>query len=131
LIRVNHLVAAVRERHDHEEHDGLGPRRDDDLVGRHRDAARLLDVLGDRLAQLGEAGRRAVVGRPRVERPLGRLADVRRGVEVRLADLEVDDGLPLALQRARPRQHLEGGLGAQPSHPLRDHGFDHGRRSSC
>ena len=129
-VRIHHLVPAVREGHDHEEHDGLGPGRDDNLVGRHRDAARLLDVLGDRLAQLGQAGRGPVVRRPRVERPLGRLADVRGGVEVRLADLEVDHGLPLALQRARPRQHLEGGLRTQPTHPLRDHGFDHGHRPS-
>ena len=49
------------------------------------------DVLGDRLAQLGQSGGRAVVGRAGVERLLRRFLDVRRRVEVGLADLEVDD----------------------------------------
>ena len=130
-VRVDDLVARVRERHDGEEHDRLGARRHHDLVRLDRNAARLLDVLGDRLAQLGQAGRRPVVGGPRVERPLGRVADVRRRVEVRLADLQVHDRLALALERPRPRQHLEGGLGAEPPHPLRDHRFDHASSSSA
>src|SRR6516165_9230707 len=36
----------------------------------------------------------------------------------------MDDPLPLALEGPGPGEHLEGGLGAQARHPLRD--VDHG-----
>ena len=71
-------------------------------------------VLGDRLAQLGQPGGGAVVRGAVVEGPLGRFADVGGRVEVRLADLEVDDLLALPLEGLGAGQHLEGGLGTQP-----------------
>ena len=40
-------------------------------------------------------------------------ANVSRGVEVRLADLEVDDLPSLALQLTRPREHAERRLGPE------------------
>ena len=49
------LVALADRGHDREEHDRLGARRDDDLLGRDGDAARLGDVLGDGLAKLRQA----------------------------------------------------------------------------
>ena len=79
-----------------------------------------LHVLDDGLPQLGEARGRPVVGRPAVERPLGRLADVGRRVEVGLADLEVDDLLALPLEGLRARQDLEGRFRAEPRHPIRE-----------
>src|SRR5882724_11682067 len=68
----------------------------------------------------GEARGRPVVGRPAVERPLRRLADVGRRVEVRLSDLEVDDLLALPLEGLRARQDLEGRFRAEPRHPIRE-----------
>src|SRR5882724_13139564 len=119
-IRIDDLVARARQRHDREEHDGLGAGRDDHLLGGHGDAARLGDVLGDSLAQLRQSGRRPVVRRARVQRALGRVPDVLGRVEVGLADLEVDDLLALPLQRLGAGEHLEGRFGPQPSHPFRD-----------
>ena len=75
-------------------------------------------VGGDRLAQLGDADGRRVVGRAAIERPLGRLADVGRGVEVGLADLEVDDRAAGGLERPGSGRRLEGGLGADAVHPF-------------
>ena len=45
--------------------------------------------------------------------------DVGGRVEVGLADLEVDDVAALRLERARPHQDFERGLGAEPRHALR------------
>ena len=53
-----------------------------------------------------------------VEGALGRVADVDRGVEVGLADLEVDDVPALRLERAGPGGGLEGRLGADADHAL-------------
>ena len=74
-------------------------------------------VRGDRLAQRRDAGERRVVGRALVERPLGRLADVGRRVEIGLADLEVDDRPALGLERAGAGADLERALGADRAHP--------------
>ena len=75
-------------------------------------------VLGDGLAQLGQSGGRPVVRGAVVERPLARVPDVDRRVEVGLADLEMDDLLALALEGARACQHLERRLGAEPGHAV-------------
>ncbi len=119
-VGIDALVAATDQRQDGEEHDRLGARGHHDLLGRDRHPARLPDVLGDGLAQLGQAGGGAIVRGVRVERALGGLLDVRRRVEIGLTDLEVHDLAALTLERARPRQHLERRLGPQPSHTFRD-----------
>ena len=54
-----------------------------------------------------------------VERALGGVLDVSGRVEIGLADLEVNDLAPLALQRLRARQHLERRLRPEPAHPFR------------
>ena len=51
---------------------------------------------------------------PRAHRRDGRSIDMRRGVEVGLPDLEVDDVASLALESLRPGEHAEGRLGAEP-----------------
>ena len=56
---------------------------------------------------------------PVVERPLGGFNDVRRGWKVGLADLQVDDVATLGLELARLGEHLEGGLGADLAHAVR------------
>jgi hypothetical protein len=57
------------------------------------------------------------VGQPFVEHAMGRrLADVARRVEVRLADLQVDDVATGRFQRTGARGRLEGCLGADPVH---------------
>jgi hypothetical protein len=49
------------------------------------------------------------------------LDDVRRGREVGLADLEMDDPPPLRLERARPGERLERRLGPEPREAARQH----------
>ena len=66
------------------------------------------------LAELRNAGRRAVVRLARSERRGRSLPDVERRVEVRLADLEVDDLAALPLELARPGEHAERRLGSEP-----------------
>src|SRR5262249_13417180 len=119
-IRINHLVTGIYERRDDEVHDGLGARRDHHLLGSDVDVPHPGDILRDGLAQLGQARPGPVVRGAFVECALRRLADVDRSVEIRFADLEVDDLLALALERLRARQDLERGFGAEPGHAVSD-----------
>jgi hypothetical protein len=59
------------------------------------------------------------VGLPVTQRPAAGLDDVGGGVEVGLADLEVDDLVPPGLERLGLREHREGGLRPQPLHSPR------------
>ena len=61
------------------------------------------DVRGDRLAERRHAEKRRVVGPAVVERALRCLAHVGRRVEIRLADLEVDDVSVRSASSARAR----------------------------
>src|SRR5205823_2866954 len=72
------------------------------------------------LAEGGDPRVRRVMGRALVEGPLRRLADVRRRVEIGLADLEMDDVAALRLEGPRPGGNLECGLGADHAHALGD-----------
>ena len=47
-----------------------------------------------------------------------RIDDVARRIEIRLADLEMNDVAAFCLQRSRFRQYFEGGLGAETRHAL-------------
>ena len=62
-----------------------------------------MKVGGDRLAQRRDAVRRRVAVLAVAQRLDRRFDDMRRGLEVRLADAEVDDVAPLALQLGRAR----------------------------
>ena len=106
-VRDQHLVTRVDQTQDGVQHHALATDRDEDLERFDRESLARRGVGGDRLAQRRDAGERRVVRRAGIERCLGRSADVGRGVEVGLADLEMDDRAPLGLQRAsagaRPR----------------------------
>ena len=81
-------------------------------------------VLRDRRGGVpGRPARRAVVGLVLVERPLGRLADVLRRVEVGLADFEMDNVHPwhssaLARQGSRTRSRFRAGSSARQVHSV-------------
>ena len=83
------------------------------MAGVDRDAPRTRQVGGDRLAKLGQPGRGAVARVAVAQRLRGGVHDVRRGVDARLADLEVQHLAALGLERLGAGQHLEGGLGAE------------------
>ena len=124
-VRVDHLVARADQRQDDEEHDRLAAGRDDDPLRTDVDAARAADVVGNRLAQLGNSGGRGVVRLSGPQRLDARLDDVRRRVEVGFADLQMDDAAPLRLQRPAPararrtRSRCPAGSCVQPVHSAR------------
>ena len=119
-IRVDHLVPGLEESQHGEEDDRLGARRDHDLFGPDGNPPGAADVLGDRLAHLGQPGRRRVVGVAVGKRAVCCLDDLGRGVEVGFPELEVDDVPPLAFQLLGPGEDLEGRLGAEPAHARRE-----------
>src|SRR5437667_4145300 len=55
-----------------------------------------------------------------------RTDDVARGIEIGLADLEMDDVAAFCLERSRFHQHFEGGLGAETRHALGEAEFARG-----
>ena len=118
-VGVHDLVTGSAGGEDGEEQERLGAGAHEDALGVDRDAARARQLGRRRLAQLGQPRARAVVRLARAERRAARLDDVRRGGEVGLADLEVEDVAPRALQRACPGQHGERGLGPEPMDPAR------------
>ena len=63
-----------------------------------QDSSRRAKVVRGHLSELGNAGARAVVRLAGAHRLVGRQADVRGRIEVRLADLEVDNLSSFALE---------------------------------
>ncbi len=118
-VRVDDLVAGLAGGEHAEEQEGLRPRGDQHAARVDGHAAMRRQVRRARLAQLGQPGRRAVVGVAVAQRAHAGLDDVLRRPEVGLADLEVDHAPAGRLERLRPRQHLERGLGPEPAHALR------------
>src|SRR5205814_1015655 len=80
--------------------------------------ARLTHVLSDGFAELGQTGRRPVVGKTLVQGIGRRPDDVARRIEIGLADLEMNDVAAFCLQRARFHQYFESGLCAETRHTL-------------
>ena len=115
-VGIENLRSRLAEHGDSEEHRDLAAGDDDDAARIDLDRAPGREVRGDRFAQLEDSGRRgvAVVS---VAQGLHRCLDhVSRSIEVRLADTEVDNVVTLPGQGVRPREHLEGGLGAETGH---------------
>ena len=113
---VGYFVAKLAHEVGFRVHDRFATRYDHDVLPCHRDAARGGDVLGNRLAEVREPGRRSVTGPSFVERPLRRFLDVRGRWKVRLSDFQMDDVLALGLERARLLQHFKGGLDPDTCH---------------
>ena len=85
----------------------------DPVCGMNVDAARAGEVRSGRLAELVDPCRRAVVGVAGTHRVGSCLDHVRRSLEVRLADLEMDDVTPLSLELPRAGEHAERRLRAE------------------
>ena len=115
-IGIDDLILFFHQRQHGEENDGLAAGDNDHLVGGDGDVPGGGDVLGDGLAQLRQPGRGPVVGPALVQGLGGGLDHVGGGVEVGLADLQVDDVFALGFQGPRLDQHFEGGFGAQARH---------------
>ncbi len=117
-IGIEHLVVALDERQNREEHDGLATRRDDDFARIDGDAEPLRDLAGNGLAQLGKPGGWAVVS-PALAQSAGRcLDDVGRRREVRLADFQVDDLFAAGFQFPRADENVKGALRPQAGHAV-------------
>ena len=105
-----------RQRHDDVEHDGFGARRNHHLLPVGIDAAHLPAVASHRLTQLRQTRRRPVVRVAVLQRLHTGLHNVRRRLEVRFPDLQVDDLPALGFQRPRPGQHLKRAFSPQTAH---------------
>ena len=115
-VRVDRFIARVEQGEQCVEHDWLRARRDDDLRRIDGEAAPRPQICGDRVAELDDTGGWRVVRlAPLERRDAGRDHRGRR-VEVRLADLQMDDVAAFRLERSRLREHLECGLGAEAGH---------------
>ena len=91
----------------------LGPRGDDDVLGPDVEAELGVDRPRRGGAELGQAQARAVAGLVRLDRRDPGGLGGRGGRERAVADLQLDDVLPLRLQGPGQRQDGEGGLGRQ------------------
>src|SRR6266566_4389428 len=101
-LRMISFVRGVAGGEHAEEEERLRARRDEHAPRIDLEAAVPREMLRARLPQRRQAGRLAVVRVTVAQRLRRRLDDVRRGREVRLADLEVDDPPSLRLERLRP-----------------------------
>jgi hypothetical protein len=126
-IGVDDLDAGPAEHEDRHLHGDLAAGHDHHLARVDRHAQALGQVRADRFAQLGYAGGRRVAVMAVLERPDRRLDDVGGGLEVRLADAEVDDIAALRGQGGSPVEYLEGPLVAQPGDIRSDVRRDNGQ----
>src|SRR5579864_4288255 len=117
-IGIDDFVAFIHQREDGKENDRLAAGDDNHFVRSDLYAARAAHFFCDGLAKIRNAGRWAIMRPAGVKRVNGGIHDVRRSIEIRLSDFEMDDFLALPLQRARPVQHFERSLGAQSRHAL-------------
>ena len=115
-VRVDHLIALFDQGEHGEEHDRLAAGRYDDVVRVDVVALAPGYELRHSLAGFRQTRRRPVVRKPVVDRLFAGRADVIGRIEVRLADLEVDDAPALCLQRLCLRQRLERRFGAEDAH---------------
>ena len=76
------------------------------------------DLVRNRLAQFGKPRAGTVVGKTPVQSVHRRFHNVRRSVEIRLANLQMHDVPALCLQGARLCQNFERRLRTQPRHAL-------------
>src|SRR5207247_5909116 len=93
---------------------------DADLSRLDAEPARAVQIIRDRLAQLGDARGRRVMRLAALDRSDAGRDDGPRRVEIRFADLEVNDAPALCLESTRASEDLECCLGAEPPHPARE-----------
>ena len=102
---------------------GLPPGTTTTSSGRDLDVAAGGDFIGNGLPQLGQARRRPVMRVAVMQGVAGRFDDVRRSVEIGLADFQVNNVSALLFQGARLYQNFKGGFRAQARHAARQAKF--------
>ena len=112
--RDDHLVARVQGRHQGVVEHLLAAGADGDLLGLVVQAVVALELLDDRRLQLGRAVDRRVLGLAALDGGDGRLLDVVRGVEIRLAGAQADDVAAGGLELAGLLGHRDGRRGLDP-----------------
>ena len=112
-VRVEDLVAGVHEREQELLDHRLAAGLHGDVLGPVGDVARRRDLVGQRLAQLGDAGVGAVAGLAGADRPLGVVDDVARRLQVHVAEVERVDGVAGGLPGGRLGGDGERRLGAE------------------
>src|SRR5207245_2621424 len=106
-IGEDHFVTWVAGGEDAEEQERLRAWCDEHVSRLDDDSTCLRQVRGTRVAELGQAGGRTVMGPALAEGSNPRVDDMRRGWEVRLADFEMDYPPAGSLERAGPGQNLK------------------------
>ena len=106
------------QRHDGEKHDRLAARGNDDPSRIYVQTPPALQVAAYGLTQLRQPRARAVVGKTFLERLLSSGDNVARRIEIRFANLQVDDRPAPGLEGPRADQHLKSGFLANVVHPL-------------
>ena len=117
-VGVHDFRAGLPEHEDREEHRDLAARHDHNPRRVHLHPAAGRDIRRDRLAKGGDPGGGGVAVVAVAKGLDRRLDDVGRGLEVGLADAEVDDVAPAARELLGPGQDLERGLGPEMGHPF-------------
>src|SRR6202161_1506307 len=107
-IRIDNVDPLFAEHLNRHEHRHLAAGDDHDEIGRHSGAEAAMQILSHRLAQGRNAGCVGIAVLAVAQSLDGGLDDMGRCFEIGLADAEIDDVTPLALQFSRPRQHGEG-----------------------
>ena len=98
--RNDHLVAGLQRGLERAVDGALRAIGDDDVSRAVGETVLAVQLGGNGLPQFGRPGQHGVAGRARLDGPGGGGADVRRGVEIGLADDQADDAASLALQGA-------------------------------
>jgi len=80
------------------EDDGLATGDDHDFIGRYIDVPAAADIVGNGLAQLGQPGGGSIVRPAGVEGGGGRFNDVGWGVEIGLANFQMNDASALPFE---------------------------------
>ncbi len=91
----------------------LAATTDDDLARLVGQAVLALELVGDGLAQFGDAAARGVFGEPGLERLDRGILDVLRSIKIRFARAEPDDVLSLGLPLLGLRVDGQGQGGSQ------------------
>ena len=118
-VGIDRFVARFKQRQNDEEHDRLAARRHHDVVEIVVGAARRVEIVGDSGTEIWLAGGRAVVRPAVAQRIDSRFDHVRRSIEIRLADFEVDHIPALGFERPGANKHFEGGFGSEAAHARR------------
>ncbi len=115
-IRVDDFISLINQRQDRKENNWLTAWDNNYFIAGNSHGAGAADVFGQGLTQVRQAGGGTVVRPAGAQGVDAGVNHVRRRVEIRFADLEMNDAFALTLEGAGFVQNFERSLGTQPRH---------------